>query len=63
MSGNRKMPPIPEVSNFSRETGRPGRGEMNDQRLADALDIGVNTAHEMIEGVNEHRSTDMDGED
>ena len=63
MSANRKMPPMPEVSNFSRDTGRIGRGEMNDQRLADALDVGVNTAHEMIEGAAEHRSTDLNMED
>lgn len=41
----------------------PERGEFNDQGLASALDVSVNTAHEMIEDVTEHRSTDLDLED
>jgi hypothetical protein len=41
----------------------PERGEMNDQQLADALDIGVQDAHARIEDVTEHRTTDLSDED
>ena len=50
---------MPDVGNFWQDAGRTGRGEMNDQRLADAIDVGVTHAHEMIEDVTEHRSADL----
>lgn len=59
----RKGEGMPDVGNLSREVGGLGRGEMNDQRLADALDIGVADAHARIEDVTEHRTIDLSEED
>lgn len=60
--------PLPEdsktdKSGFMEHRGGTSRGEFNDQQLASALDVSTNTAHEMIEGVTEHRTTDLDLED
>jgi len=38
----------------------PDRSGMNDQGLSDALDIGVQNAHEKIEDVTEHQTWDLD---
>lgn len=51
-------------SGFMEHRGnKPERGEMNDVALAEALDVGVAHAHDMIEGVTEHRTTDLDDDD
>lgn len=58
--------PMPEntgSSAYMEHRGPTRRGEMTDQQLAEALDVSVPHAHEMIEGVTEHRTTDLDGED
>lgn len=72
--GMAKPWPLPEDSNtdksaFMEHRGKnqggkaPERGGMSDTSLANALDVSVSKAHEMIEGVTEHRSTDLDLED
>lgn len=62
---NAKPWPLPKDSNtdtsaFMEHRGGTSRGEMNDQQLADALDVSVGEAHARIEDVTEHRSTDLD---
>lgn len=52
------------TSGYMEHIGKsPERGEFNDQALADELGIGVPTAHDLIEDVTEHRSTDLLDED
>jgi hypothetical protein len=53
-----------DKSGYMEHQGRaPERGEFNDQQLADNLGIGVQNAHQRIEDVTEHRTSDLGDDD
>lgn len=56
--------PLPADSNtdtsaFMEHRGDTARGEFNDQQLADALEVSVPHAHDIIEDVTETRVEDL----